>query len=148
MAGYSGTSLAKKLGIKPGLKVVLLNAPADADLPGVEGAKSGVGDVTLLFSRSARDLGKLVGLRKVMPQAGCVWACRRGKGEGQGRGTLQVATAYEVRGAADSRPLPTIILAGRCSAAVASIWKSHLWRQEHRRADCSRRTEPRSGGTP
>jgi hypothetical protein len=39
-----------------------------------------VGDVTLLFSRSARDLGKLVGLRKVMPQAGCVWACRRGKG--------------------------------------------------------------------
>lgn len=29
MAGYSGTPLAKKLGIKPGMEVVALGAPAD-----------------------------------------------------------------------------------------------------------------------
>ncbi|HAK06737.1 MAG TPA: DUF3052 domain-containing protein [Spartobacteria bacterium] len=29
MAGYSGTPLAQKLGIKPGIKVVLINAPAN-----------------------------------------------------------------------------------------------------------------------
>ena len=29
MAGYSGTPLARKLGIKPGTTVVLINAPAN-----------------------------------------------------------------------------------------------------------------------
>jgi hypothetical protein len=29
MAGYSGTPLAQKLGIKPGARVVVINAPAD-----------------------------------------------------------------------------------------------------------------------
>ena len=31
MAGYSGTPLAKKLGIKPGFRILLENAPADYD---------------------------------------------------------------------------------------------------------------------
>ena len=29
MAGYSGTPLAKKLGIKPGTRLLAVNAPAD-----------------------------------------------------------------------------------------------------------------------
>lgn len=80
-AGYSGTPLPKKLGIKPGSIVALLGAPSDFDmtlgtLP--EGASlrpSGRGrrDLTICFLRSRRDLEKrLPGLVKVAEQ-GHVW---------------------------------------------------------------------------
>lgn len=82
MAGYSGTPLAKKLGIKAESKVVLLDAPDGLRLPGVTGAASGVGDVTLLFVIAAKQLEKLKGLRGKMPQDGCVWACWPKKASG------------------------------------------------------------------
>jgi hypothetical protein len=60
VAGYSGTPLAKKLGIKPGHQLALVNAPAGwavPDLPdGVTtGAPEGA-DVVLAFHRSAAEL--------------------------------------------------------------------------------------------
>lgn len=80
-AGYSGTPLPKKLGIKPGSVVALVGAPPDFDStlgPLPEGAKlrpSGRGkrDLTVCFVRSCRDLDRrLEGLVKVSEQ-GHVW---------------------------------------------------------------------------
>ena len=62
-AAYSGTPLAKKLGIKPDSVVALVGAPDDFQLPaGVEmrGPARGSRDLTLRFVRSARDLAAAV----------------------------------------------------------------------------------------
>ncbi len=64
MAGYSGTPLRKKLGIKPGQRVALLRAPDGFDatlgeLPeGVALRRSARGplDVIVSFTDSQRDL--------------------------------------------------------------------------------------------
>ena len=64
MAGYSGTPLAKKLGIKPEHRLALLGAPdrfAIDDLPpGVEPRPSlrGVSDVIVSFHTQRADLAK------------------------------------------------------------------------------------------
>ncbi len=63
MAGYSGTPLAKKLGIKEGHVVALLSAPAAFERtleglpPGVRFARAakGTADVVLLFAKSRAD---------------------------------------------------------------------------------------------
>jgi hypothetical protein len=82
MAGYSGTPLAQKLGIKTGQKVVTINAPAGyakllAPLP--EGvsftgkASAGVGFVHL-FSSERKALEKeLKRLRKTIADTGILW---------------------------------------------------------------------------
>jgi hypothetical protein len=60
VAGYSGTPLAKKLGIKPGHTLALVDAPdgwAVPDLP--EGVTTGapqIADVVVAFHRSAAEL--------------------------------------------------------------------------------------------
>jgi len=63
MAGYSGTPLAKKLGIKPGSRVALLGAPADfppdplpEDVTVLRRAGGRPSDVVLLFSRKVKEL--------------------------------------------------------------------------------------------
>jgi hypothetical protein len=68
VAGYSGTPLSKKLGIKPGLRVALLAAPAEATallqpLPDdvkldVDPRGKGPWDVILVFCRSLAELQK------------------------------------------------------------------------------------------
>ncbi len=68
MAGYSGTPLPRKLGIKPGGRVLLINAPDDfevvdlRELPddvALHAKPSGAAyDVVLLFIRSAAELHK------------------------------------------------------------------------------------------
>jgi hypothetical protein len=65
-AGYSGTPLPKKLGIRPGAKVLLLGAPADfpqtlGELP--EGARlqtkpGGPAQLILLFVKSRAELAR------------------------------------------------------------------------------------------
>jgi hypothetical protein len=83
MAGYSGTPLVKKLGIKPGVRVFAMNAPEDyakflgkppqdasiISKPSKEGAP-----IAHLFVTSqaelARDLPKA---RKAMTQDGALW---------------------------------------------------------------------------
>jgi hypothetical protein len=62
MAGYSGTPLVKKLGIKPGFKIAFLNAPAgyaeELDLPsGVTISTSGkLLDFAQLFVKNEKEL--------------------------------------------------------------------------------------------
>jgi hypothetical protein len=65
-AGYSGTPLAKKLGIKEGSMVALLSAPKDLDLAGmpedvtVHTAARGTNDVIVSFHEWRADLEKKV----------------------------------------------------------------------------------------
>lgn len=78
MAGYSGTPLFKKLGIKPGARVQFVNAPARFDADGLAaGAKivrSGDIDFALLFVTSAAELKKsLPPLVKRVSDGGMVW---------------------------------------------------------------------------
>jgi hypothetical protein len=82
MAGYSGTPLAKKLGIKPGGALVVINGPADyrklvAPLPeGVTfGARvSEATDVVHLFATRKTELAKaLQTLRGKVRADGVVW---------------------------------------------------------------------------
>ena len=82
-AGYSGTPLPKKLGIKEGTRVALLGAPADFTLDGLpdgavvrRGARSAA-DLSLWFVRSKAEL--LRGLRAMKPRSASsglwiVWA--------------------------------------------------------------------------
>lgn len=84
MAGYSGTPLAKKLGIKENALVVLVGAPAGfaktlAPLP--DGArvtstlpKKGELDVALVFAKTKKDLDRgLAATKKCMSQAAGIW---------------------------------------------------------------------------
>src|SRR3954469_16420295 len=75
-AGYSSTPLPKKLGIKPGSRVLLLNAPDGFALDGVEVVRraSGLADVILSFHTERGDLERrLPVLRACLQQAGRLW---------------------------------------------------------------------------
>ena len=83
MAGYSGTPLAKKLGIKPGDKLYLIGAPKEyrgwiGALP--EGAafvskppKNGAPFVHLFVKSLDELIGHLPQARKAMTQDGMLW---------------------------------------------------------------------------
>jgi hypothetical protein len=75
-AGYSGTPLVKKLGIKPGHRVLLLNAPegfALEDVPVVRRA-TGFADVILSFHTERKPLERrLPVLRTHMEQNAGLW---------------------------------------------------------------------------
>jgi len=83
MSGYSGTPLPKKLGIKPGQRVLLLSAPEPfesstlGELPdGVKVAHrlSGVADVIVSFHTERADLAKrMPRLRAAMEPAAGLW---------------------------------------------------------------------------
>jgi hypothetical protein len=75
-AGYSGTPLPKKLGIKPGSRVLLLGAPEGFELPGVPVVRraQGAADVILSFHTERRDLEqRMPVLRERMRQDGRLW---------------------------------------------------------------------------
>ncbi len=75
-AGYSGTPLERKLGIKPGHRVMLLNAPEGFALEGVKPVTraSGFADVILTFHTERRDLAARVPvLRERMEQNAGLW---------------------------------------------------------------------------
>jgi hypothetical protein len=82
MAGYSGTPLPKKLGIKGAFRIVLVDMPADVKaelksaLASCQVAKDGVGplDFAMLFATSASDLKKrFPRLAKQLAPAGMLW---------------------------------------------------------------------------
>ena len=76
MAGYSGTPLPRKLGIKPGHRVVVSRAPDGLVLPGVETVSrvSGKADVLLEFhTRRAELERRLPRLRAAMEPAAGLW---------------------------------------------------------------------------
>ena len=81
-AGYSGTPLAKKLGIKPGHRVGLIGAPAgfEAALEGLpEGVRlsrraAGRFDVIVFFTKRAAELERRFGqLAAKLDTAGGLW---------------------------------------------------------------------------
>ena len=75
-AGYSGTPLPTKLGVKPESRVLLLNAPADFALEGVTVVRraTGLADVILSFHTERRDLERRIPvLRERMRQNGRLW---------------------------------------------------------------------------
>ena len=82
MAGYSGTPLAQKLGLKPGQRVALIGAPAGfrkllEPLPaavtfGAKVAKSS--DIVHVFTASSAELGRtLATCRKTLGPAASIW---------------------------------------------------------------------------
>ena len=80
MAGYSGTPLAKKLGIKEGHRLAVLGAPngfSIPDLPPAVDARTaarGVSDVILSFHTSRADLAKrLPMLMRALDVHGGLW---------------------------------------------------------------------------
>ena len=76
-AGSSGTPLVKKLGIKPGARVLFVNDPPEfkpllVDLPAVK--KGSPNDYVHVFVRSRADLKKHLGTaRKGLDQDGMIW---------------------------------------------------------------------------
>ena len=87
MAGYSGTPLLKKLGIKDGHRVALLSAPKKLpdDLAGLEAsrARRGVFDVIVLFADDLATLAKEFGptARALQPNGG-LWVAWPKKASG------------------------------------------------------------------
>ena len=75
MAGYSGTPLPQKLGIKDGSRVRLQGAPEGfARSLGVQPRSRGEADVIVLFSRSAARLrSEFARLTKSLHPAGGLW---------------------------------------------------------------------------
>jgi hypothetical protein len=76
MAGYSGTPLAKKLGIKPGSTILLDGAPEDYPSKGATVARSLTDrvDIVHLFTRSAGELSaKLHKFRDRIRDDATVW---------------------------------------------------------------------------
>ena len=77
MAGYSGTPLERKLGVKPELVVLLDHAPDDFDLeaPTTRRLPKRL-DISLTFHTSAAALAKrLPQLIERTEQAGMIWVC-------------------------------------------------------------------------
>ena len=82
MAGYSGTPLAQKLGIKPGMKVAVLSVPSAyrkwlAPLPEkisfTDKAEAGAGFVHLFVTERATLEKELKRLRRLLDNAGVLW---------------------------------------------------------------------------
>jgi hypothetical protein len=75
-AGYSGTPLPKKLGVKDGSRVLLLGAPEGFELDGVHAGRSarGKADVIVSFHTERRDFERrLPRLRALMQPAAGLW---------------------------------------------------------------------------
>ena len=82
-AGYSATSLPKKLGFKPGMTAVFLDAPEHldellGDLEGVTVKRSlrGHADLVMCFVTRRRELERRAArLRQAVAPDGMVWVC-------------------------------------------------------------------------
>jgi hypothetical protein len=79
-AGYSGTPLERKLGFKPGMTAVMLDAPdgLELELDGVtvKRALRGHADIVLCFvTARARLERRAARLRTAIAPDGMVWAC-------------------------------------------------------------------------
>jgi hypothetical protein len=92
VAGYSGTPLARKLGIKSGHRVALLSAPAgfEGQLDGLPDAVSlsrqarGAADVILLFAERAADLrSRFAAAARRLDPAGGLWVAWPKKASGR-----------------------------------------------------------------
>jgi hypothetical protein len=92
-AGYSGTPLPKKLGIKEGHRVAYLNAPPDfeelmwpmPDDVSIGRSSSGTKDVLVLFATRSAELRKrFVAAKKALAYDGGLWIAYPKKASGVG----------------------------------------------------------------
>jgi hypothetical protein len=91
MAGYSGTPLPRKLGIKENFQVLLLDIPADvkaelkdalATCPLAKDGRKPL-DFAMIFVKSASDLEKkFSAVAKKLTPAGMIWVCWPKKASG------------------------------------------------------------------
>lgn len=75
-AGYSSTPQARKLGLKPGSRLALIDPPPQwslTDPPPCEPAGDGPADVVIAFVRAADQLPALVDLGPRIFPAGALW---------------------------------------------------------------------------
>ena len=77
IAGYSGTPLLKKLGIKPEMKVLLVNKPDDyfklleADINDQASKKSEIPDLVHLFVKNIKEFeAEMKKLKAILKKAG------------------------------------------------------------------------------
>jgi hypothetical protein len=139
MAGYSGTPLAKKLGIKEGHVVGVVAEPAGfADLleplpPGVQlvnGVRSRR-DVVVMFARQRREIeSKLAALTKAIFPDGAIWIAWPKKSAAKQLGIATDITEDTVREVA----LPTGLVDNKV-CAIDEIWSGLrlVVRRENRR---------------
>jgi hypothetical protein len=82
-AGYSGTPLPAKLGVKPGSRVLLDGAPDDVPVDGHRRPGAGPYDVVLLFAPDAARLhARWPALVPRLTTAGRLWVCWPKKSSG------------------------------------------------------------------
>jgi hypothetical protein len=134
VAGYSGTPLATKLGIKAGMSLVLLLAPSDfhMELPAgvvVRRQARGRADVVLAFSPQMEKIDARVQARgsMVFPSGG-LWLAWPKKASGRATDITD--------GALRSVLLPLGMVDNKV-CAVDATWTAlrFVWRREHRALD-------------
>jgi hypothetical protein len=131
MAGYSGTPLAKKLGIKPGARLALDHAPpgwAVPDLPDgvVPAAEAEPADVIVAFFREAAEVPERLPelARRIFP-AGGLWLAWPRKAAGHSSDITENGLREHA--------LPLGIVDNKV-AAIDDDWSGLrvVWRLEHR----------------
>jgi len=127
-AGYSATPQARKLGLKPGRRLGLVDPPAGwtlADPPPTDDAGDGPADVLLVFVRAAADLDRLAGYGDRIFPNGAMWVAwpRRAAGH------VSDVTENGIRDAALPHGLVDVKV-----AAIDDDWSGLkvVWRKERR----------------
>lgn len=134
MAGYSGTPLLQKLGIRDGHRVVLRHAPAalPEELQGLAKARTEKNpDVVLLFATSrAAFRAEFAGLAKKIKSDGAIWVAWPKRASG----IETDLTENVIREDALKTPLVDVKV-----CAIDETWSGLKWviRKEHRVAHAS-----------
>jgi hypothetical protein len=133
-AGYSGTPLARKLGVKDASTLLLLDAPPGWSVPDVppsvqvlRSVSLGKADVVVAFCRSGADVGALVAGVDCIPARGALWVAWPRKAAGH----LSDVSDHLLR----ELLLPTGLVDVKV-AALDHDWSGlkFLWRKENRDA--------------
>lgn len=132
-AGYSGSSQARKIGLKDGLNVQVLHRPEGwdfADAPPVHlvGPRARSADIVVAFySEPAAFLRKLDSLGRTIFPTGMIWILWPRKAGGH----ISAMDENLIRGAALDRGLVDVKV-----AAIDDDWSGLklVWRKEHRTA--------------
>jgi len=128
-SGYSGTPQLRKLGIKPGLRLVVVSAGRDWDfaepLDGVEQVPEGPTDVALVFVRAEAELDGLAAWGEWIFPAGSLWIAWPRKAAGH----VSDVTENAIRDGALELGLVDVKV-----AAIDTDWSGLklMWRKENR----------------
>lgn len=141
-AGYSGTPLAKKLGVKQGHAVALVGAPETWSIPDLDPGVNvrrdlrGNPDVVIAFVRSRSELHRQrPHLLKALAAAGSLWLVWPRKAGGHVSDVTEQSLRDEL--------LPTGLVDTKV-AALDDDWSGlrFVWRREHRGSVTEQRAKP------